>query len=700
MAQSIYLKKFALLAFMFLLLGSETAHAQSTILDNIGNTYQNAASGWSGTLFSIAKGLFLKLALLEMLWFGIMFVLEKDDPKQFLVMLLKKMMALLFFYAILLNFDTWIPAIIDGFSQAGATAGQTGTLTPSGVMERGLSLSTAILDKAQELDWTDIGPFFLAVLVSIMILLAFVVIAGQMLVTLIESYIVVSAGVLFLGFAGSRWTTTFAEKFISFAVSTGVKLFVTYLIIGAGQNLSNTWLGAIQNSPDPSGYLEVLAGAIVYTFLAFQIPSLASSMLTGSVSMTLGGAAATAGTLAGAGLGAAGVVGAMGASAAGGASAVTKTLGAAIGAAKAGGATGALGVAAGAIGALGSATAGAISDGIKGLGGAGASQGIAGRLNATTASLNELKAAGSVAAPTVPGAGGAASKSFSSSPSSTSALGAGGTQSQTPGASSPQAQSQTPGASGPQANGGPSQQSQSQPQPAGGTAPTPASASTSGPGSSPGAQNQVPTNALAQQNGAQADAINTGQKTAEVPTATTEMASGLAGDRDSSSSSSGEQPQVAAPTSNESSMPASDEKNEGVASSSSNSSASSPSGALQGSGEQGQNSVTAPNSSESGGLSNSAPENKTSPPTSSNSPGSAPADRAIATQKSAPSEPVRPSRPTPPAPSGSSGPQPAAPVSQPKPTLSQRLQEGAQTMGELPNDAAPGAGVQINLKAD
>ena len=201
MAKSISLKAssanfvFAFLVIGFMFVCAENAHAQTTILDNIGNTYKNAASGWSGALFSIAKGLFLKLALLEMLWFGIMFVLEKDDPKQFLVMLLKKMMALLFFYAILLNFDAWIPAIIDGFSQAGATAGQTGTLTPSGVMERGLSLSTAILEKAQELDWTDVGPFLLAVLVSIMILLAFVVIAGQMLVTLIESYIVVSAGI-------------------------------------------------------------------------------------------------------------------------------------------------------------------------------------------------------------------------------------------------------------------------------------------------------------------------------------------------------------------------------------------------------------------------------------------------------------------------------------------------------------------------
>ena len=120
----------------------------------------------------------------------------------------------------------------------------------------------------------------------------------SMLVTLIESYIVVNAGVLFLGFAGSRWTTTFAEKFLSYAVSVGVKLFVTYLIIGAGQHISDTWASTITTDMVVSDYLTILVGALVYMFLAWQIPSLASSMLTGAVSMTLGSAMATAGTMA------------------------------------------------------------------------------------------------------------------------------------------------------------------------------------------------------------------------------------------------------------------------------------------------------------------------------------------------------------------------------------------------------------------
>src|SRR5215218_9742346 len=77
------------------------AHA-SNILDDVGQTYYNASSAWQGSLFTIAKRLFLKLALIEILWFGIWSIIERDDPRNFLVALLRKIMALLFFWAILI----------------------------------------------------------------------------------------------------------------------------------------------------------------------------------------------------------------------------------------------------------------------------------------------------------------------------------------------------------------------------------------------------------------------------------------------------------------------------------------------------------------------------------------------------------------------------------------------------------------------
>jgi len=382
------------------------AHA-SNILDDVGNDFYSASSAWEGSLFTIAKRLFLKLALIEILWFGIWWTIERDDPRNFIVALLRKIMALLFFWAILINFDTWIPAIISGFSQAGMDAGSTGPLTPSSVLDRGLEVATKITTTANSIGLLDgvsgIGKYLLAGLAALGILLAFGVIAGQMLVTLVESYIVVNAGVLFLGFAGSRWTTTFAEKFLSYAVSVGVKLFVTYLIIGAGQHVSDSWAAKITTDMVVSDYLTILVGAVVYMFLAWQIPSLASSMLTGAVSMTLGSAMATAGTMA------AGVAGAAGAAAAAASGTVNGVAGAvkagnsAINQAKEKGATSLAGIAGGAIGALAGGVAEAAGDKIKGLGADSAGGSLANRIDNKTASIRESNAAASVAAPSVPG---------------------------------------------------------------------------------------------------------------------------------------------------------------------------------------------------------------------------------------------------------------------------------------------------------
>ena len=53
-------------------------------------------------------------------------------------------------------------------------------------------------------------------------MIAFVVAAGQLLVALIESYFVISAAIIFLGFGGSRWTQDFVQKYLGYAIAIGV----------------------------------------------------------------------------------------------------------------------------------------------------------------------------------------------------------------------------------------------------------------------------------------------------------------------------------------------------------------------------------------------------------------------------------------------------------------------------------------------
>lgn len=276
----------------------------STSLDNISGSYQDATGGWYSAIFPFAQKLFFILAVIELTWSGLLWALNRDDPGSLLVGLLRKFIALGLFYAVLLNAHTWIPAVIKSFMSIGAAAGGMTALDPSALLDQGIEVAGALLDNISVLGLVSspVGSL-LAALSALIVVVAFAVIAGQLLITLIESYIVIGGGVLMLGFSGSRWTSTFAEKFLGYAVAVGVKLFVLYLIIGVGAAIAPSWapLIATASLSNPAPFFEVVGAALIFAFLAWSIPSTASSLIAGSVSMTLGGAAGAA-VLTGAGL--------------------------------------------------------------------------------------------------------------------------------------------------------------------------------------------------------------------------------------------------------------------------------------------------------------------------------------------------------------------------------------------------------------
>jgi type IV secretion system protein TrbL len=132
-------------------------------------------------------------------------------------------------------------------------------------------------------------------------------------VALVESFIVIGAGVLFLGFAGSRWTKFFTERYLSYVASIGVKLFVLYLIMGVGMGIASRWMPVLERGGfSPIPFFYVMGGSLVFVFLTWHIPSVAGSMMAGAVSLSLADAVYPAiwgSRAAGAGLLAAGAVG-------------------------------------------------------------------------------------------------------------------------------------------------------------------------------------------------------------------------------------------------------------------------------------------------------------------------------------------------------------------------------------------------------
>jgi type IV secretion system protein TrbL len=58
---------------------------------------------------------------------------------------------------------------------------------------------------------------------ALLIVVSYTLITINFIVTLVESYLVVSVGFIFLGFGGSRWTAPYTERYIGLAVSIGIK---------------------------------------------------------------------------------------------------------------------------------------------------------------------------------------------------------------------------------------------------------------------------------------------------------------------------------------------------------------------------------------------------------------------------------------------------------------------------------------------
>ena len=339
------------------------------------DTFRAVRPNWFTAAAGAANRLFGLLALIEFAWTAVILVLDKSDLQGWTAALVRRMMFVGAFLALLVNGPIWIPAIIDSFSILGQNAAGIGGagLSPGDVFVRGLQIAANLGESA------SIAGFFVnpasalaLVLAAVLTFLAFVVISVHFIMALVESYVVVGAGFIFLGFGGSRWTAPYVERYIALAVAVGVKLMVLYMLVGAGMTLSAAWtaraLSAAAALSPIMEALDIMGGAIIFGILCWQAPKFTASLLGGSPNFSGGDIAAVglAGAQAGIavatlGAGAVKLLAARGA-AAGGAMAVNQA--ASMGAGAAGG-SGMMGNAS-----VASAASGGQSSGAAGTGGA------------------------------------------------------------------------------------------------------------------------------------------------------------------------------------------------------------------------------------------------------------------------------------------------------------------------------------------
>ncbi|WP_345096737.1 P-type conjugative transfer protein TrbL [Bartonella acomydis] len=291
---------------------------------------QDQSHRWYSKLHYYGFRLFWLLATLQLIISFIPLLFKQSDIADFLGELVKFILVIGFFAALLEYSQEWGTAIVESFRTAAADAsGRDRNLFPSDILGEASDIMEVMANVST---WNPINSMLITIQ-SVIVFLCFSFIAVLLAVTLIESYIVINASVIFMGFGASQWTREISITIFRYTVSVGAKLFVMTLLVTLISDSMKAWKDAYVYSAASNWTL--LGLSLLCAYLTKTIPEIISGLISG----TSGGSGATIGAMVSAAVGAAVVAATAGAGApavAGGAAAAGGT-GSALGGGESGG---------------------------------------------------------------------------------------------------------------------------------------------------------------------------------------------------------------------------------------------------------------------------------------------------------------------------------------------------------------------------
>jgi len=295
---------------------ADAAINANNLMDNVLNRYVAVANGWAATIQARATYLFWVLATISMVWTFGMLHLRRADVGEFYGEFIRFAVFTGFFNWLLINGPQFATDIINSMKVIGANAsGNANALTPSTVADIGFNIFFRVLD--QSTVWQPVDSAA-GIIISLIILICMGLIGVNMLILLISGWILAYAGVFFLGFGGSKWTSDMAIGYFKTVLNVGVQLLTMILLVGIGKDIVNNYYNNMDANMNLREMGVMLIAAVILLVLTNKVPALIGQLAMGGGSHALGqgygaGAAMAA---AGAASAAAAVGGAMMASAA------------------------------------------------------------------------------------------------------------------------------------------------------------------------------------------------------------------------------------------------------------------------------------------------------------------------------------------------------------------------------------------------
>ena len=250
-----------------------------------------------------------------------------DETQNVIAPLVRKILLVGFFAWLVGNWHSLTVTVVTGFGQLGLKAGGGASIgdfmsAPTRAVEAGFKIFLQIIQYIGELASQNggfgalqhIDMIIVAAVAAIGILLAFIILAIEVAITIIEFHLVTLIAFVTIPFGVLTQTSFLAERSIGYVVSVGLKFMALGVILGVGLNIFNTYT----LSPEPTVPEEcgLLLAAIFLMMLALKIPAIAGALISGGPQLNSGsalmGAAGVAAGAAGVALAGRAVAGAVG----------------------------------------------------------------------------------------------------------------------------------------------------------------------------------------------------------------------------------------------------------------------------------------------------------------------------------------------------------------------------------------------------
>ncbi|MCO1994727.1 P-type conjugative transfer protein TrbL [Pseudomonas aeruginosa] len=288
-----------------LALYSTAASAQLTnqgMLDQVVTEFATRAASWQTVVMNAAMFLFWTLGTISLIFtFGFM-TLRKADIGEFFAEFIRFILFFGFFLWLLRNGPAFANSIIQSLARIGEQASGVASVTPSGIVDIGFMILKQALGNSSV--WSPVDSFIgVALSVGILVLLA--VIAVNMLLLLVSGWLLMYAGIFFLGFGGSRWTSDMAINYYKTVLGVAVQIMTMVLLVGIGNDLLSSFYARMNTGTlnfEELGVMLVFCVALL--MLVNRVPPLVAGIITGS---GVGGAGGIGNFGAGAAMAAAGM---------------------------------------------------------------------------------------------------------------------------------------------------------------------------------------------------------------------------------------------------------------------------------------------------------------------------------------------------------------------------------------------------------